>query len=189
MSAQLLRATELIGRPVVTLGGESPFEIKDIVFDTSTGHLIGFNLRNHGFLGSPADEHLALDDVHGLGPDAVVVADADCLDASVDLTTGSGGDVLGNRILTEDGTELGAVVEVIITSGRSAEVVGFEVAAAEGVRTGGDHHVFIPMPETSAISGERIVVPDATIDYIRDDLTGFGGAVADFRERLSGGTR
>ncbi len=188
MSAQLLRATDLIGRPVVTLGGESPFEIKDIVFDSSTGRLLGFNLRNHGFLGSPAEERLALDDVHGLGPDAVVVADADCLDASVDLATGSGGDVLGNRILTDDGTELGEVVEVIITSGRSAEVVGFEVAAAEGVRAG-DHHVFIPMPDTSAISGERIVVPDAAVEYIRDDLTGFGGAVAEFRERLSGGTR
>lgn len=189
MSEHLLRATELIGRPVVTLGGESPFEIKDIVFDTSTGQLLGFNLRQHGFLGGPVDERLALGDVHGLGPDAVVVADADCLDAAVDLTSEGGGDVIGNRILTDDGTELGEVVEVVITSGRSAGVVGFEVAAVEALRASGDHNVFIPMPDTSAISGERIVVPDAAVDYIRDDLTGFGGAVAEFRERLSGGTR
>lgn len=189
MSEQLLRASELIGRPVVTLGGESPFEIKDVLFDTATGQLLGFNLRNHGFLGNPVDERLAWPDVHGLGPDAVVVATADCLDASVDLTTGGGGDVIGNRILTDGGTELGEVVEVVITSGRSAEVVGFEVAAADGLRPSGNHNVFIPLPDTSAISGERVVVPDTAVDYIRDDLTGFGGAVADFRERLSGGSR
>lgn len=189
MSEQLLRATELIGRPVVTFAGESPLEVKDVVFDTSTGHLLGFTLRNHGFLGDPADEQLGWGDVHGLGPDAVVIEDERCLDGGADLTSGAGGDVIGSRLLTDDGTELGEVVEVIVSTGTAATVVGFEVVAADGVRAGGDHHVFIPMPDASAISGERIVVPDAARDYIRDDLTGFGGAVAEFRERLSEAAR
>lgn len=184
---RLLRASTLIGRPVVTVGGESPVEVKDVVFDRADGDILGFTLRNHGFLGSPVKEQLAWSDVHGLGPDAVVVPSEDVLSRDGDLTS-SGGDVLGDRVITESGTDLGEVVEVIISSGTSADVVGFEIEPSEGLQTGEGHNVFIPLPDTVALSDERVVVPDTATDYIRDDLSGFGGAVADFRSQLGGGS-
>lgn len=182
---RLLRASTLIGRPVVTLAGESPVEVKDVVFDRADGDILGFTLRNHGFLGSPVKEQLAWADVHGLGPDAVVVASDDIFAQDHDLTE-SGGDVLGDRVITESGTELGEVIEVIISSGTSADVVGFEIEPADGIQTGEGHNVFIPLPDTVSLSGENVVVPDSATDYIRDDLSGFGGAVADFRSQLGG---
>lgn len=98
--------------------------------------------------------------------------------------TPSGGDVIASAVLTESGTELGTVVEVVIETGDRADVVGFEIEAVEGLRPGDDHHVFIPLPDTLAISGDNIIVPDSARDFVRDDLTGFGGAVADFRSQL-----
>lgn len=184
MSA-LLRATTLVGKPVLTLDGESPVEVKDVVFDTGSGRILGFTMRKHGFLGGPVSETLAWSDVHGLGPDAIVVADATKLTKG-DGAMAGGGDVIGDRIITESGTDLGVVVEVVVATGSAAEVVGFEIESTSGDQSRGAHHVFIPMPDTLAISGENIVVPDTAEDFIRDDLSGFGSAVDEFRSKLAG---
>lgn len=183
---RLLRASTLIGRPVVTLGGDSPLEIKDIVFDRSAGKVLGFTLRKHGLLGSPVKTQLRSSAVHGLGPDAVMIADLDAFEEQSDLV-GSGGDVLSDRVMTENGTDLGEVVEVIISAGRGADVVGFEIEPAEGIRGSSGDNVFIPLPDAVSVSGENVIVPDTARDYIRDDLSGFGGAVADFRSQLGKG--
>ncbi|MCC5951393.1 MAG: PRC-barrel domain-containing protein [Acidimicrobiia bacterium] len=177
----LVRATTLVGNPVVTLAGESPLEVKDVVFSPNSGRLVGFTLRRHGFFGGPVDECLAWDDVHGLGPDAVVVTDDDALRSEhLDVA----GEVTDDRVLTDDGTELGRVVDVIVATGRPAEVVGFEIKPTATHRRG-DHHVFVPLPATSAVSDEAIVVPASAVDYLHDDLTGFGGAVDEFRRHLT----
>ncbi len=181
----LIRATALIGQPVVTLHGESPLEIKDVVFSTETGRILGFTLRKHGMLGGPVGESLSWSDVHGLGPDAVIVAESDVF-AKGNKRLAGGGDVIHNRVLTEGGTDVGEVVEAVVATGGAAEVVGFEVEAAPALGRDDNHHVFIPLPDTVAISGARIVVPDSALDYIRDDLSGFGGAVDEFRSKLAG---
>lgn len=186
--SRLLRASTLIGRPIVTLAGDSPFEVKDVVFDRSAGNVLGFTLRKHGFLGSPSKNELAWTDVHGMGPDAVVVADADALHRpDGDNLTKSGGNVLGDRVLTESGTDLGEVVEAIISTGSSADVVGFEIEPSEHLQTGDSQNVFLPLPDALGISGENVIVPDTAKDYISNDLSGFGGAVENFRSQLKAG--
>lgn len=182
--SRLLRATTLIGAPVVTLGGESPLEVKDVVFDRDEGRILGFTLRKHGFLGGPVDEDLTWDDVHGLGPDAVVVADEGALHTSHDVAA-AGGDVIGNRVMTISGTDVGEVVEVVIRAGAAGDVVGFEIEAAPDLRRGEAHHVFLPLPDAVAISGAKVIVPDSACRHIRDDLSGFGGAVDAFRAELA----
>jgi len=180
----LLRASTLIGRPVLTLNGESPLEVKDVVFDGTSGQILGFTLRHHGFLGGPSDDSLAWEHVHGLGPDAVVVADDSVL-VPAPVADTHGGNVIGNRVITEGGADLGEVVEVVVAVGGATGVVGFEIEATPGLRPDDDHHVFIPLPDTLAISGERIIVPDSATEYMRDDLSGFGGAVDAFRSKLA----
>jgi len=174
----LLRATELIGRPVLTLAGESDVEVKDVVFDTRSGRLVGFTLRKHGLLGGPVDERLACADVHGLGPDAVTVADDSALRPG-DADFADGGDVIGDRIMTENGTDLGEVLEVVVSTGQSAEV-----DPSENIRSSHGNRAFIPLPDTLAISGEHVIVPDSATDFIGNDLAGFGSAVTEFRKNL-----
>lgn len=186
--SKLLRASTLIGRPVVTLAGESPLEVKDVVFDRNAGDIVGFTLRKHGFLGSPVKEELAWSNVHGMGPDAIVVADQDALQRpDGDGITATGGNVLGDRVLTESGTDLGEVVEAIVATGSSADVVGFEIEPSEHLQTGDSQNVFLPLPDAVAVSGENVIVPDSAKDYISDDLSGFGGAVDNFRSQLKAG--
>ena len=181
----LVRATALAGQPVVTLTGESPLELKDVVFDTSSGRILGFTLRKKGFLGGPVREYLPWASVHGLGPDAAVVSDESSLIETAAGNAGEGGDVIGARVLTESGTDLGLVVEVVVATGRNADVVGFEIEPAASDHDTGGHNVFIPRPDTLAISGENIIVPDSAVDFVRDDLSGFGSAVDGFRAALS----
>lgn len=182
---RLLRATELVGHPVITLQGESEFEVKDVVFHAASGTVLGFTLRHPGFLGRPV-RHQALpwEGVRGVGRDAVMIPSADVLDGGFDA--GSGDDVLGDRVLTDDGTDLGEVIDVIVEVGSGrADVVGFEVEPSEAVDTQAKR-VFIPLPDTISMSGHNVVVPPGAREYVASDLTGFGGSVQQFRDHLRG---
>jgi len=182
--SRLLRATGMVGLPVLTITGESPLEVKDVVFDRNEGSIVALTLRHHGFLGGPAKEWLAWADVRGLGPDAVIVEDESAFRSGGDSPVSSG-DVIGDRVITEGGTDLGEVVEVVVRSGRHAEVVGFEIEGSAAIAHDSARHVFLPLPETLAMSGENIVVPDEVTEFVRDDISGFGAAVEGFRSRLA----
>jgi hypothetical protein len=47
--------------------------------------------------------------------------------------------------------------------------------------------LLLPAGDTLAVSGETLMVPAAAADFVRDDLSGFGSAVEDFRARLKEG--
>ncbi|HEV7451223.1 MAG TPA: PRC-barrel domain-containing protein [Pseudonocardiaceae bacterium] len=188
--ALLLRASELIGRPVVTLGGELVAEIKDIVFERTGGRIAGFTLRNPGLFSRSRKDSLPWDGVHGVGRDAVMVSDETVLLATAQLAPrkqARKSDVLEDRVLTDNGRELGRVVDVVLHGGTSLEVVGYEVEASEALGTAG-RRVLIPLPDTVAVSGENLIVPAAATEFVSEDLAGFGAAVDAFRARLREGT-
>ena len=90
----------------------------------------------------------------------------------------SGRDVTGDEVLTEGGTSLGRVRDVVVLVGSGGEVVGYEIDTAAG-GTG-----YIPLPVQLAVSGSTLVVPEATTEFVEDDLVGLGAAVDEFRSRL-----
>lgn len=186
----LLRARELIGRPVVTLGGELVAEIKDIVFERTGGRIAGFTLRNPGLFSRARKDSLPWGGVHGVGRDAVMVSDETVLVAAKELAPrrqARKADVLEDRVLTDNGRDLGRVVDVVLHSGTSLEVVGYELEASEALGTAG-RRVLIPLPDTVAVSGENLIVPAAATEFVSEDLAGFGAAVDAFRTRLREGT-
>lgn len=183
----LLRATEIEGRPVVTLAGERVADVKDVVFDSAQGRLLGFTLRSHRFFSGPRTDVLAWSKVRCLGPDAVMIRGEDALEAE-DALAAEGGvpdhrNVVGNQVLTDAGTDIGTVVDVIIETSGAAQIVGYEVAASEALATRGEH-VLIPLPDTIAVSGRHLVVPEAALEFVSHDLSGFGAAVESFRAKL-----
>jgi uncharacterized protein YrrD len=193
----LMRATEIAKRPVVTLEGEDVAQIKDIIYADSGGQVGGFTLNGRGFLSGPLKTALAWGAVVALGPDAVMVRDEAALTDRDALVTeivgnngGSGGDVLGSRVLTDDGKDLGKVLDVIIEVSDEdpsvADVVGYEIEPA--VHLGADlKKVLVPLPDTIAASGQHLIVPAAALDFVTNDLAGFGAAMRDFREQLAKG--
>lgn len=187
--ALLLRARELTGRPVVTLDGELVAEIKDIIFERTGGSIAGFTLRNPGLFSRSRKDALPWHGVHGVGRDAVMVPDESVLLRTSELASrkeARKSDVLGDRVLTDNGRDLGRVVDVVLQGGTEMEVVGYEVEASEALGTAG-RRVLIPLPDTVAVSGENLIVPAAATEFVSEDLAGFGAAVDAFRARLREG--
>lgn len=185
----LMRAREITGRPVVTLDtAEDVAEVKDVVFDHASATLVGFTLNRRGFLGSPMKEVLPWSRVAALGPDAVMIDGAGALgggDGAMEDATGSDRDVIGAAVMTDSGTALGSVVDVILEVEDRARVVGFEVDGPEVERDRSAATLLIPVDDTIAVSGRTLMVPAAVRDFVQDDLAGFGAAVDAFRARLS----
>ncbi|MDN5896426.1 MAG: PRC-barrel domain-containing protein [Nocardioides sp.] len=196
--SRLMRTSELMKRPVVTLGGEDVAQVKDVVYYAGGGAVSGFTLAGRGRLSGPLKQALAWSSVMALGPDAVMIRDEDVLEPAANIldrsaaTGGAGGDVLGSQVLTDTGTELGIVVDVILEvaergSGQ-CDVVGYEVEASEALGTKGTK-VFVPLPDTIAASGDHLLVPASAENFVAHDLAGFGAAVRAFRQELQGTRR
>jgi len=190
----LLRASELAKRPVVTYAGEAIAQIKDIVYGADGGQITAFTLAGRGLFSGPLRTALPWEGVGGLGPDAVMI-DSEArlvpLDATASARIGAGSagrDVLNSQVLTDQGTALGVVSDVIIgIGGRNgqADVVGYEIEPADTLGRG-QQRLIIPLPDTLAASGEHLIVPAAAADYLTDDLARFGGVVDAFRAQLGG---
>jgi len=193
--SRLTRASEVTKRPVVTLAGEDVAQVKDVVYSAGGGAVGGFTLAGRGLFAGPLKQALPWSSVMALGPDAVMIRDEDALEPTATVldrsasTGGSGGDVLGSQVLTDAGTDLGTVVNVILEvtdDGRGkCDVVGYEVQASEALGTKGTK-VFVPLPDTLAASGDHLLVPASAKNFVAHDLAGFGAAVQAFRRQLEG---
>lgn len=188
-SSTLMRAKEIIKRPVVTLSGDDVAQVKDIVYAGDHGEIAGFTLAGRGMFAGPKKDALAWSSVHALGRDAVMIADESVFTPRKELLDRSdsrGGDVLADRVLTDTGTDLGKVVDVIIEIGAKADVVGYAIDSTDALGKNG-RTVLIPLPDTISVSGEALIVPATAADFVTEDLSGFGAAVDAFRSRLRGG--
>ncbi|CAN5213745.1 MAG: PRC-barrel domain-containing protein [Nocardioidaceae bacterium] len=185
----LMRATEVIKRPVVTLAGEAVAQVKDIVYEGDGGHVGGFTLAGRGLFAGPLKVALGWESVSALGNDALMIRDEGVFEAPeqvVSRSTARRGDVLGSRVMTDDGTELGTITDVILGVTDVADVIGYEIDSSPALGKDG-RRVLIPLPDTLSISGEALMLPSAAKEFVSDDLAGFGAAVQEFRTRLAGG--
>ncbi|MFG2606467.1 PRC-barrel domain-containing protein [Streptomyces sp. NPDC048514] len=179
----LMLASELHKLVVVTLGGEAVAQIKDTVFDAGGGRVTGFTLSGRGLLAGPMRRSLPFSGVHALGPAAVMIpgeAVFEDRDAVVAKGEAGHGRVIGVPVVTDQGTEVGTVRDVVIEAGTSGRVIGFEVAAHENADQP-RRKVFIPRGQTMAVSGEAVVVPARASHFVAEDLSSFGAQVEAFR--------
>lgn len=193
-----MRTSEIEKHPVVTMAGEDVAQVKDIVFAAAGGAVGGFTLAGRGLFAGPKKEALSWSSVRGLGNGAVMIDSESVLESRQSVidksaaSGGSGGDVLGSTVLSDAGTELGTVVDVIVQideddDGRlgGCDVVGYEIEASEALDTRGTK-LLIPLPDTLAASGEFLMVPASAKDFVGRDLAGFGASVEAFRNQLKG---
>jgi uncharacterized protein YrrD len=189
MTGLLLRGTDLNGLPVVGItDGDAIADVKDVVYSPDQGTLLGFTLNKRGFFSGPMKAVLAYEDVVAVGRDAVMVngrsavtEGGESLAAVVDESAGR--NVLGDDVLTDGGKRLGKVIDVVIEV-TSGEVVGYELTGDEELQAHAGRPLLIPIPATLAVSGTVLMVPATVEPFIRDDLTGFGAAVDEFRGQL-----
>jgi uncharacterized protein YrrD len=181
----LMRASEVVGLPVVSIDcGEDVAEVKDVVYSPDEGRLLGFTLNKRGFLRGRMKEVLTADSVAAVGHDAVMIEDDSCLVSPADAPEevakpAANRNVLGNTVITETGTRLGEVTDLILELGDRLDVVGYQLKGTDA-----KSERFIPLPAQLAVSGQALVVPAPTEEFVFDDLSGFGAGVAEFRARL-----
>ncbi|MGW0613176.1 PRC-barrel domain-containing protein [Streptomyces sp. NPDC002788] len=189
---ELLAARSLTTLPVVTLGGDAVAQIKDTVFDAAAGRITGFTLSGRGLLSGPLKQGLPWSAVHSLGPHAVMIRDAHALrdtSAVVARRETHQGRVLHAKVLTDEGAEVGTVLDVVVEGGTSGRVVGFRIAAGKALVQGSRrrrHRVYVPRGETLAVSGRALVIPADATRYVADDLPAFTARVGAFREEHRG---
>ncbi|MGF1595992.1 MAG: PRC-barrel domain-containing protein [Acidimicrobiales bacterium] len=180
---QLVRASRLGGLPVVAIdGGEDVAEIRDIVFDGDHHRLVGFTLNKRGWFRGRLRQSLDASAVHAIGPDAVMVRAETDLTATDDAPAplsdpAARRKVLGVRVLSADGTELGRVSDMVVSTGARPEAVGYVVDA-------GDGDVYVPISAELALSDEYLLLPASANAFINDDLAGFGASVERYRRNF-----
>jgi sporulation protein YlmC with PRC-barrel domain len=185
---ELMAARSLTTLPVVTLGGDAVAQIKDTVFDAAAGRITGFTLSGRGLLSGPLKQSLPWSAVHALGPHAVMIVDAGALtDTPVVVARREAhrGRVRHAKVLTDEGAEVGTVLDVIVEGGTSGRVVGFRIAAGKALVQGSRrrrHRVYVPRGETLAVSGRALVIPADATRYVADDLPAFVARVGAFHE-------
>jgi uncharacterized protein YrrD len=183
----LLRGSDLVGLPVVTMAGDDIAEVRDVLFDPGVGGLIGFTLNKRGRLAGRLKESLLRAGVAAIGPDAIMVAGPDALTSEPPPSGEAGtGNVLKNQVITDAGVQVGTVTDVVIDTSVGS-VVGYEVAPADEPAGRKGRRSYLPLPDTGAVSGEALVVPAAAVDYVTSDLAGFAEAIERYRALLHGG--
>ncbi len=155
---RVLRATEIIGRPVITLDTATAIgEIRDVLVDPSRARIIGFTLRGRGLLSPGLLGILPVEWVHGLGHDAVIVPSAASLVTDregMSDALGEQKDVIGKEVVTDTGSSLGTVTDVVIeVDGADASVVGYEIDRTDA------RPFIVPADDRAAISDEALVLP------------------------------
>lgn len=180
-SLRYARASDMVGLDVVSLEGNRAVEVKDVVFDKEAGGIIGFTLRKPGLLGGPQKSVVPIGGVHAVGPDALMITSYSVLTDSGELAA-SGDNILQDRVITDDGTELGVVVDVVVSvQGGTADLVGFEIEASATVDPE-RRRVFVPLPAAMAMSGEAVVVPAGAAEHLSSDIEGLHASVQALRQ-------
>lgn len=178
----LMRAGDLLGRVVVSIdSGEDVAEVRDVVYDGEAHRLLGFTLNKRGFFAGRLKTVLDAAMVTAIGPDAVMVRDDTAVHAADGPPPGlddlaAARPVLGNRVLSSDGTDLGEIVAVILSTGEEPMAVGYELRQNDRSDTS-----FVPISAQMALSGDNLVLPAEATDFVRNDLAGFGAAVSSYR--------
>lgn len=96
-----LRTSEVIGLPVVKIiGGEGVAEVRDVIYSSEAGTLLGSTVNKRGFLRGRMRAVLPATSVAAIGTNAVV---------------------------TESGARLGTVTDLVLAVGGRGEIVGYEL--------------------------------------------------------------
>jgi sporulation protein YlmC with PRC-barrel domain len=127
----MIRATELSGRAVVDLdAAEKLGTIDKLILDTEGRRIAGFVVtRGSGFPGNKEESVVPASAVHAIGPDAVTVRQGAVAGTDIGRLESmpKGSDVIGRKVVSEDGRFLGKVSDVLIER-ETGRIIGYLLA-------------------------------------------------------------
>jgi sporulation protein YlmC with PRC-barrel domain len=128
----MIRATELAGRTVVDIDAAEKVGVIDkIILDPEGRQVAGFVVTRagSGFPGSKAQTLIPSSGVHAIGPDAVTIRQSAVAGSDIARleTLPRGADVIGRKVVSEDGRFLGKVSDVLIARS-TGQIFGYLLA-------------------------------------------------------------
>jgi uncharacterized protein YrrD len=180
------KGNEIIGKPVVSYGsGRKVDTIKDLIFDQNSNRLLGFLIREGGWL--KKTEVLLLKDVLAIGADAVITASADnIIDVQrvpeIAKILEYNNTLKGTKILTTDGRNLGTMVDLYFNN-ETGVVEGYEVSGGLFADAYSGRS-FVPSPQTLKIGKDVAFVPVETALLMEEQVGGIKAAMNTAGEKV-----
>ena len=160
----MIRATELSGRAVIDIdAAEKIGTIEKLILDPEGKRVAGFVVsKGAGFPGTKEHTTVPSSAVHAIGPDAVTVR-RDAV-AAADIgrleSLPRGSDVIGRRVITEDGRYLGKVDDVLIERA-DGRIFGYVLADHKGK----GKHPYLPADSNLRAGKNLIVATEEAMKY------------------------
>lgn len=128
-----VKAHDVIGLPVYTIekGKQLDHTVKDVVYDPQTNRVVALVLDEGGWFSNT--KVIPLEDIHSIGDDAVLIQNAhyirtaDKIKPRVASIAKGKNYLTTDTVITEDGTELGTVRDLLFDTA-TGSVVAFEVS-------------------------------------------------------------
>jgi uncharacterized protein YrrD len=170
--SRLVRATELMGLPVVALDTADPVgEVRDVLVDPARSKVVAFTVRGRGLFSPPLLGLLPRKAVKSIGEEALTIKTASDLVRERDGMASALDDqveVLGQDVVTDGGGIVGEVVDVVLeVEGKEAVIVGAEIETPTEAR------VIVPLPQGATLGSPALIVPAATRRQTANGLAGF----------------
>ena len=160
----MIRATELAGRSVIDIdNAEKIGTIERLILDPEGRRVAGFIVSQGG--GFPSNKErttIPASAVHAIGPDAVTIKHAP--DESADLAyidaLPRGADVIGRKVITEDGRYLGKIEDVLIERSEG-QIFGYTLSDHKGP----GKHPYLPADTNLKAGKDLMVASESAMRY------------------------
>lgn len=158
-------ANSMIGLPIFSLDhGRRIASVKDVIYDGRHSKLLAFTIEQAGVF-SPKRMVLPFENIKSIGRDAVIVESADVFVSERELPeireiALHGENISGKVLLTQSGSRLGNVVDVLIDEA-AGNAISYEVSGGFGKDIGSGRN-YAAAPSASVVGVDAIVVPDDT---------------------------
>ncbi len=163
------KAKLVIGQDVYSLADGARVEtVKDVLVDETEDVVVGLLIDAGGLLST--SKVVPMGAVTSFGPSAVMIGSSSAIvsaesDPGVSQMLTRGGSLIGNRVLSEDGTHLGSIADLYFDEA-TARITGYEVSGvSHGEIMGGS--LYLPIEEVRVVGSDAVVVSTAILERTR----------------------
>ncbi|MER3495704.1 MAG: hypothetical protein C4320_02095 [Armatimonadota bacterium] len=180
---------QLIGTPVISLDdGTEIGQVHDVIFNARQGNLVGVTIPvGGGFFGGGKTLLLRSAGIFALGEDAITVQNSNVLEEISrkieEFGDEAGEPVLGKRLMTDDGSFLGRIDDILVDR-TTRKVVAYEVSGGlwnDLMRGQTD----VPIEHITAIGRDVVIVPAAIKDMVQETTGGLIGQAQIAAEKVN----
>ncbi len=163
------KAKLVVGQDVYALDDGSRVEsVKDVLVDETEDRVVGLLIETGGLL--TTSKVVPMGAIATFGPSAVMIRTRASVvpaatDPGVSQMLTRGGSLIGNRVVSEDGTQLGSVADLYFDE-ESAGITGYEVSGGTlGDLTGGS--LYLPIEDVRVVGPDAVIAATAVLDRLR----------------------